>query len=213
MTPELFYKTVSDDGKYWEELTEQQQEKITMYDLILKNGFLQNTYLKIFQFFFIESIIFENDMFIILKDKIPDGSKLKMEDVHGVITGDTFLEVIDLIQQICCIHEKEENAENIQFKNNTAKKYYEKMLKAKKNKAKKHDINMTLPNIISSVSCKHPSINPINVWDLTIFQLIDSFNRLQTNELYDIDCTRVSVWGDEKKTFDISLWYKNSYEI
>ena len=47
---------------------------------------------------------------------------------------------------------------------------------------------------------------------MTVFQLYDSFNRLQQNKMYDIDSTRVSVWGDEKKTFDFGLWYKNNYD-
>ena len=77
---------------------------------------------------------------------------------------------------------------------------------------KKADINLSIPNIISSISNMHPSLNYMNVWDLTVFQLLDAFNRLQANVMYDIDCTRVSVWGDEKKTFDVSLWYKNNYD-
>ena len=36
--------------------------------------------------------------------------------------------------------------------------------------------------------------------------------RLQVNKVYDIDARRVSVWGDEKKTFNIALWYKNEYD-
>ena len=104
----------------------------------------------------------------------------------------------------------------MKFKNDIAKKLYEQMQKANKEKEKqknkKNDINLSLPNIISSVSSKHPSINLINIWELTIFQLLDCFNRLQNNTMHEIDSTRVSVWGDEKKTFDPSLWYKNYYD-
>jgi len=32
------------------------------------------------------------------------------------------------------------------------------------------------------------------------------------NAIYEIDSTRVSVWGDEKKTFNASLWYKNHFK-
>ena len=131
-----------------------------------------------------------------------------------MIHDKTFLQILDLLQQICCIHEKETAIEDMKFKNNMARKLYEKMLKAQKKERenKKADINMSLPNIISSVSNVHPSINPLNVWDLTVFQLLDSFNRLQVNSMFKIDCTRVSVWGDEKKTFDAALWYKNHYD-
>ena len=45
-----------------------------------------------------------------------------------------------------------------------------------------------------------------------MFQLLDAFNRMQMNSMYEIESTRVSVWGDEKKTFDASLWYKNNYD-
>ena len=77
-------------------------------------------------------------------------------------------------------------------------------------KAKKSDPNLSLPNIISAVSNTHPTINPLNVWNLTVFQLLDSFTRLQSNKIYDINATSVSVWGDEKKQFDFSLWYKKN---
>ena len=81
-----------------------------------------------------------------------------------------------------------------------------------KKKEKESDKNLSLANIISKVSNKHPSISPITVWDLTLFQLIDSFNSMQVNESYDISKTRTSVWGDEKNTFDATLWYKNNHE-
>lgn len=102
----------------------------------------------------------------------------------------------------------------MKFKNSAARKIYEKLLSAQKKekKRRKADINLSLPNIISAVSNCHPTINPINVWDLTLFQLFDTFNRMRANKIYEIDSTRVSVWGDEKKTFDIALWYKNEYD-
>lgn len=88
------------------------------------------------------------------------------------------------------------------------------MLKAKKKEKeeKKADKDLTIPNIISSVSNKHPSYNHTNIWDITIFQLLDSFNKLRLNTIYDIQALRVSVWGDEKKTFDSTLWHKNEYD-
>lgn len=214
MTPELFYtKIKGNEGKtYWESLSEQKQEDISLYSLILADESLQETYLSIFRFFFVEPVVFKEDMFILLNDDVENASELKADNVRGVIHEKIFLQTLDLIQQVCCIAEKEQSIDEMKFKNKTARKLYEKMLKAKKNERKKADINLSIPNIISSVSNKHPSINPINIWELTIFQLLDSFNRLQANTMYEIDCTRVSVWGDEKKTFDAALWYKNNYD-
>jgi hypothetical protein len=104
--------------------------------------------------------------------------------------------------------------EEMKFKNKMAKEMYLKMREAerKNKKSKAANPDLQLENIISAVSNRHPSINPLNVHDLTIYQLLDSFNRLMANAIYEIDSTRVSVWGDEKKTFNASLWYKNHFK-
>ena len=216
MTPELFFNKVKgEDGKaYWESLSEEDRDKITIYDVIVDDEKLIHSYTEIFNFFFVEQVVFKEGFFILLKEDISEEDEFNTDNIRGVIAKDNISQVFELLQQICCIYEREEDLSNIKFKNGLAKKLYEKMLKANKKskEEKKADVNMTLPNIISSVSNKHSSITPINVWDLTVFQLLDSFNRMQINTIYDIDATRVSVWGDEKKTFDVSLWYKNEYD-
>ena len=100
------------------------------------------------------------------------------------------------------------------FKNKMAKELYEKMLKAQKKEKeeKKSSNDLTIPNIISSVCVKHPSLNYSNIWEITIFQLLDTFNKLQVNSVHEIDSIRVAVWGDEKKIYDAALWYKNQYD-
>lgn len=214
MTPELFYTKIKDvEGKaFWESLNEEQQESMTLYGLILCDESLQKIYLEIFNFFFVEPVIFKENMFILLRHEIENLSDLEVDDICGVIHEKIFFQVLELIQQICCIYEKEKSLDEMKFKNKTARKLYEKMLKAQKNERNKADANLSLPNIISAVSNSHPSVNPINIWDMTIYQLIDSFDRLQANKMYDIDQRRVSVWGDEKKTFDPTLWYKNNFD-
>lgn len=215
MTPELFYtKIKGDDGKaYWDSLLDDEQDDMTLYDLILNDASLQKTYEEILNFFFVETVVFKEGMFVLFNN-VEDASDVSLDDVCGVLNKEAFLQIIDLIQQICCIHAKDEIPKDMRFKNKLAKKLYEKMQKAEKEakEQRKADINLSIPNLISSVSNKHPSISPFSVWDLTIFQLLDSFSRLQQNTMFGIDCTRVSVWGDEKKTFNAALWYKNGYD-
>ena len=45
-----------------------------------------------------------------------------------------------------------------------------------------------------------------NIYDLTIYQLWDSYIRLINNNIYDIQSTNMAVWGN--KDFDISSWTK-----
>ena len=214
MTPELYYTKLKVEygKKYWDSIPEDKRDAMTMYDIIISDESVRNSYLDLMNFFFIETVIFSEDYFILLKQGIADMNELNPDNVRGAISKDLFGQVLEVMQQICCIYSEDESKENLKFKNALAKKLYEKMLKAEKEKNKKADLNLSLPNVISSLSNKHPSINYTNVWELTVFQLMDSFNRVQTNTMYEIDSTRVSVWGDEKKTFDFTLWYKNNYD-
>lgn len=214
MTPETYFtKFKEEDGKvYWESLTDNQREQTTLFHLITTDESLQELYTDMLNFFFVEPVVFEKDAFIIFKNGTDFNTEMSINDIQGVIYENMFSQILILIQQICCIYEEETAIDELKFKNKTARKLYEKMIKAQKQEKKKSDVNLTLPNIISAVSNIHPSINPINIWDMTIFQLIDSFDRLQANKMYDIDQRRVSVWGDEKETFDPTLWYKNNYD-
>ena len=219
LSPETYYTKLrkENDGEaFWDSLTEEEQDKITIYNIIEEDEKIRSTYVEIFNFFFVETVIYQEGFFILLKENtaIDNPDKIKREQVRGAIAKDNFSQVMSLLQQICCIYNEEESLDDMKFKNNLARKLMEKMLKAKKKEqeTKKSDLNLTIPNIISSLANKHPSLNYVNIWDLTIFQLLDAFNRTQANSMYDIDSTRVSVWGDEKKPFDVSLWYKNNYD-
>ena len=217
MTPETFYtKLKGDEGvQYWKSLSENEQEELTLYKIILGDSRLLEAFLEVFNFFFLEKVIFKDGYFVLLDPSAENNNDVILrENIRGVISEDIFLQVLDAIQQVCGIAENEEVIDESKLKNRLAKKMYDKMQKAAKKakQEKKGDINLTLPNIISAVSNRHPTIDPIKVWELTIFQLLDSFNRMQINSIFDIDCTRVSVWGDEKKTFKAHLWYKNEYD-
>lgn len=217
-TPEIIYGDIlgSKYKEYWDNLDYNTKDETTVFSIIQNIEEIKDIYLDILNFFFVERVIYYQGYFITLNPDVPD-SEISVDDVVGYINSNSFDTVIEIIQQICCIYEKkEEKAENIKFKNELSRKIYEKMQKAKKEenarKAKEQSKDLALSNIISAVSNMHPSINPINIWDLTIYQLCDSFNRLQVNKIYEINRTTVAVWGDEKKTFDSSLWYKNNVD-
>lgn len=216
MNPETYYTKIRDnDGQeYWESLTEEEQNKITLYDLITEDDKLQYLYTEILNFFFVETVVYREGLFILLKEPVDNIDEIMDSDmIVGVIHKGLLPQVIEIIQQICCLFaEEEEEIDDSKFKNALAKKLFERMRNAQKEQKKKINKNLTVPNIISSLCTKHPSLNYTNIWELTIFQLIDTFNRMQANSMYEIDSTRVSVWGDEKKTFDATLWYKNEYD-
>lgn len=216
MTPNILYTEILDESQraYWESLNESEKESISLYSIVINDDKLRSIYYRIFEFFFVDQVIEYDNHYIILKNKVDNDQAIDTNNIKGIITDESFQQILDILQQICCVYEKPASAENLKFKNKTAQRLYEKLSKAREDQRKRSGRDsskeLALPNIISAVSNRHYSITPISVWELTVFQLVDSFNRLQLNAVYEINQTRVSVWGDEKNNFDSTLWYKNN---
>ena len=85
-----------------------------------------------------------------------------------------------------------------------------KLQRGRSEKAKhtKADKNMELGNIISAVANKSQSLNILNIWDLTVYQLWDCFSRLSNNSIYDIQSMSVAAWGNKDNYFDATAWFK-----
>lgn len=130
------------------------------------------------------------------------------KNVIGLITKENYSSVCDVICQRNCVKYKQEDLSKIK-----SKKALEIMKKIQKGKSemakqKKTDKNMELGNITSAVANKSQSLNEINIWDLTIFQLWDCFARLSNNSIYDIQSMSVAAWGNKDNHFDASAWFK-----
>lgn len=214
MTPkEFFTKAEVEKGQeFWDSLSEEEKRGLTVYDLIQLNPTLMQNFLEVFNFFFEETVLFVEGVFVLVNpDKDYSIDTPQREDIVGVIDSHNFSEILYAIQQVCCIAQEEEE-ETPKFKNKIAEQMYYRMKEAEKEQKKKTDKDMTLPNIISKVSAKHNSLNFTNIWDLTIFQLLDNFASMREGAMYEIEWTRVAVWGDEKRTFDPARWYKNDFD-
>lgn len=66
-----------------------------------------------------------------------------------------------------------------------------------------------LPNLISSIAVKSNSLNFINIWNLTVYQLYEQFKKEQTNVYFDIQKMSVAAYGNKENTFKGNEWYKN----
>lgn len=223
LTPRAYYESINPEQgkKDWEILTDEQKQEVTLYDVIIVEEPVRYYFLEIFNFFFVERVIFAEDIFWILKtddyETPMDEIELTKDNVKGAITYDTLSDVLDILQQVCCMKSSDPlDEEKPKFKNAKAKKLYEKMLKAKEDDKKEKEfedfVNLTLGNIVSSTAAKSMNLNIINIWDATLFQLYDQFRRAQTDDAHYMNAVRVAVWGDEKNQFDPALWYKNTYD-
>lgn len=135
--------------------------------------------------FFKESRVFiDKDNHII---EIGEGENMR------IIDRDNFDKVREVIKLQNCIKKLGEEDRNSGKKESEAvRKIKEKLNKGKEivDKVKKSNDeggeDLDLADILSSVSSKSSSLNKINVFDLTLYQLYDEFKRLELIEQYNI---------------------------
>lgn len=223
MSPARYCTEVNPRFRDWyEALPTEQAALLSMYDIAVSNEELAKLFASIFQFFFVEQVLYdkENDAFLLLSENTNHGSKaaasvdseepLRQSTPCGRITKGVYPQIVALILKLNHIDSKEP-VDLSKVKNEKGRKIYQRIQKLKEahvRTAKKND-DLEIGNIISAVCTRHHSINYTNVWDLTVYQLWDTFHRLQAENAYEINKTMVSVWGDKEKKFDFNSWFKN----
>jgi hypothetical protein len=108
--------------------------------------------------------------------------------IELVITSDNFDDIRQVIQwQNGIVDEK--SAEELKFKNDRAKKILEKLQKAQaevEKQKKKEDSDLDFADILSAIASKSFSLNKLNVFDLTVYQMYDEFKRLDLIDSYHV---------------------------
>ena len=102
MTPETFYtKIKGDEGKqYWESLSKDKQEDMTLYSVVINDKQLQKAFLEVFNFFFLEKVIFKEGYFVLLNKTVNNSNDIALHpemEIRGVISENIFLQVLNAI--------------------------------------------------------------------------------------------------------------------
>lgn len=185
-------------------LPEDDRPNLSTFDLLLTNASFCTLLTDILNFFIKEDVIFspEHRCFF-----IKEGN-----EITGRITREVYPRICDVICQRNNIKSnlKKDPSE---VKSKKASEILKKLQKGRASKANqtKSDANMELGNIISAVAGKSHSLNLLNIWDLTIFQLWDCFARLSSNSIYDIQSMSVAAWGNKDHSFDAAAWFQRIY--
>ena len=212
MDLKMFFTMINRPDDY-EKLTDDEKLNISVYDLLIQDAqtvlLLQNA----LNFFVKEDVEYSPEYkAFAVKGNVMVKEQDKMVEKYatiGVISKENYQDVVDVICQRNNIKTKDV-IDPSKVKSKKALSILEKIKKGREKmaKANKADKNMELGNIISAVANRSPSLNITNIWDLTVFQLWDSFARLTNNNIYDINAASVSAWGDKDKQFDFNGWYK-----
>ena len=195
------YFTLIGQTAEFEQLSDEDKSKLNIFDLLTINTQSVNLLQNIFNFFLKEDVIYSTEYKIFFVQN--------EDEVIGTITKERYPEICDLICQRNRIKSnQEEDLSKVK-----SKKALEIMKKLKKGRAEKSkqtsaDQKMELGNIISAVANKSQSLNIINIWDLTVYQVWDCFSRLSNNSIYDIQSMSVAAWGNKDNFFDATTWFK-----
>lgn len=195
------YFAIIGQCELYETFSDEEKSQLTVFDMLTINEQSASLLQEILNFFIKETVVYshKNRCFLVQDN----------EELIGIITKETYPQVCDLICQRNCIKSgQEEDMSKVK-----SKKAYEIMAKLQKGRAEKakqtkSDKNMELGNIISAVAGKSYSLNILNIWELTVFQIWDCFSRLSNNSIYDIQSMSVAAWGNKNNYFDASAWFK-----
>jgi hypothetical protein len=124
-----------------------------------------------------------------------------------IIDNSNFKEIIQIIRDQNVVKEREEKITTKKERDykdmlNKAREKYKGYLKA----TGKLD-NTDLVDIISAVSARHQSLNLLNIYELTVYQLIDQFKRLNLIDEYFINIKSLLA-GADKKDVNLIHWSK-----
>lgn len=195
----------------YEKADEDIKHNTSIYSIIMLDNILAKSILCSLKFFFEDEITYNIDTntFLLFNGSINENNE---KVLTGVINEKNYNHVIDIILQRLNISRKQDEYDNVKTKNKIAENILKKLRKAnKKNKTipQKDDPKMEFGNIISSISSHSKTLNILNVWDLTVFQLYDQFTRIKYDDLYIRNSISVSIWGDSENKFDETIWFLN----
>ncbi len=195
------YFTMLGQEEQYEALSDKEKSQIYLFDLLTINEQSIKLLQAVLNFFIKEEVIYSSQKKCFL-----------VQDNHtviGAVTKETYSQICDLIcQRNCMKSNQQEDLSHIKSKK--ALEIMKKLQKGRTEKAKqtKSDKNMELGNIISAVANKSQSLNIINIWDLTVYQVWDCFSRLSNNTIYNIQSMSVAAWGNKDHSFDAAAWFK-----
>ena len=186
--------------------------KPTVYDYILTNELIRNNLFLSLDFFFVENVGFDtkNGTFILYTDKEnPDESKV------GLVTRDNFKDVFSVILQRCSLYDdSEEDCDDMVFRDEATRRKWMKQRKGAKERKKSKDslnlIKYDLGNIISAICAEGIGITTLNVWDMTVYNGYDQFQRIRNNRVDKLVSRSISIWGDKKGEYDFDNWLTNN---
>lgn len=213
MTPKSYFESiakVTNEDSIYDLFTDDQKAQLNMFSIFVESDASRNDLLEALSFF-IDGNISYNDYkkcFLINAKSEEDGSI----SVDGVLSKDNWSQFCNICLQCAYIDPPVEEKPH-KYKDEKTRKKFEEFYRKReeynklKNKNNKSNPDYELANIISSLATYHNSLNYENIWNLTVYQVHDTFNRQRLKQQINIYDLNYSVWGGKDHKED--TWFKH----
>jgi hypothetical protein len=147
-------------------------------------------------FFGIDTEVVKENLMIIAKDP----------EIDFCISSDNFDDIRQVIKWQNGLDDEKVLDDEVKYKNERAKQILDKLKKSqaeiqKQKKKEKNDLDFA--DIISAIASKSFSLNKLNVFDLTVYQMYDEFKRLDLIDNYHL-ATQAMMQG--AKNINLKHW-------
>lgn len=187
---------------YYAALDEEEKVRYNVFDFFITNPSYNLFIQKCLAFFISGDVSFDQKSLSYLIQE--------NETVVGTITRDNWSDVCDLILQRQYRPKSNEQEDASRAKNKRALEILNKLKKGTQaSKGSGENRDYEIPNLVSALASKSYNLNISDIWEITVFQLYDQFQRQQLNSVYEIQSTTASVWGTKENKFDINQWFKS----
>lgn len=195
------FNLINGNGAY-EKLNNDIKNELKTFDILIEDK-LRGGFLEAISFFIVGNVEWiERSNCFGVNISIVDG----ICECDGFISRDNFNAFANVILQISNIPTKQEEPKK--FKSELARQIYEAAQKGRRARESTHGDTKSyeLSNVISKLATYHNSLNMVNIWDLTVYQIYDQFTQQNLKNQNDIGTMNYSVWGGK---FDPMDWFKN----
>lgn len=195
--------------------------ELCVFDLHIINQDILSVLIVVMDFFIQEDVSYDvkDKKFIIYNGIKHIDGRDEPDNIVGCINRDNYQDVVDVILQRLGVKSAEDiEEEHPKFANKKAQEMWERQQEFfKKQREKESDKNQEffeLGNIISALAYRKDGLNMINIWDMTLYNVLNQFEFQRDGVVYDISALNYSVWGsDDKHKFDIDAWFKRKAPV
>ena len=213
MSPKEYIESISKATgmeNFYEKMSQAERDGLNIFDMYIRSESNIKDIEKALSFFISGKVSFYEKRNVFLVNPMFSEKSISAD---GVINSKNWGDVCEVCLKSAYIEPPNRPSPTKKYKNEFTRKKFEEFYRKKaayeekKRSTQKANPDYELANIISSLATFHNSLNMANIWDLTVYQVHDTFARQRQKEYIDVSDHNYDVWGGKDHKMD--MWFKH----